>query len=472
MPITGPCEPDIEYNWEKITCQSNAAPRGGKTSGRISRGGRRAKEPTGRVDGRAGDQDGQGYNRGNRANGGVDEVPDFSTVIAQQLQDLLPTIIAQVQTRGREAAVGMTWEDFKTLTREELCPNNEMQKLESEFWCHSMVGAGHAAYTNRLHELARLVSHLVTPENKRIERYIYGLALQIRGMVAATEPMTIQSAILKAEMLTDEACRNGSLKKNTKKRGNSGEPSRDGNVKGDNKRSKTGKGFATTTNPVRKEYTGSAAKSMAIKGGQGRGNNGNLARGRTFMMGAEESHQDLNIVTGTSTLNNYYATTLFDSGADYSFASTTFIPLLEIEPSNLGFSYEIKIASEQLVEINKVIRGCKLEIEGHTFDIDLILFGHGSFDVIVGMDWLSKHKAEIVCHKKVVRIPLPYGEMLRVLRERPKEKVFPDNLSGLPPSREIELHIDLIPGEMPVAKSLYRLAPSEMEELSSQLRGL
>ncbi|GJY79352.1 putative reverse transcriptase domain-containing protein, partial [Tanacetum coccineum] len=437
-----------------------------------------------------------------RANRGVDEVPDFSTVIAQQLRDLLPTIIAQVQTRGREAAFGMTWEDFKTLMREEFCPNNEMQKLKLELWCHSMVRAGHTAYTNRFHELARLVSHLVTPENKRIERYIYGLAPQIRRMVAATEPMTIQSAILKVRVLTDEAIRNGSLKKNTKKRGNGGEPSRDGNVKGDNKRSRTGRGFATTTNPVRKEYTGLAAKctnykaglrmvnpqnarnltvsckacfkcsAMAIKGGQGRGINGNLACGRAFMMGAEESRQDPNIVTGTSTLNNHYATTLFDSGADYSFASTTFIPLLEIEPSNLGFSYKIKIASEQLVEINKVIRGCKLEIEGHTFDIDLILFGHGSFDVIVGMDWLSRHKAEIVCHKKVVRIPLPYGKMLRVLGESPEEKVFPDNLSGLPPSREIEFHIDLIPGEMPVAKSPYRLAPSEMEELSSQLREL
>ncbi|GKE39655.1 reverse transcriptase domain-containing protein [Tanacetum coccineum] len=144
----------------------------------------------------------------------------------------------QVQTRGREAAIGMTWEDFKALMREELCPNNEMQKLETEFWCHAMVGAGHAAYTDRFHELARLVPHLVTPENKRIKRYIYGLALQIRRMVAAMKPTTIQSAILKAGVLTDEVIRNGSLRKNTKKRGNGGEPSRDGNVKDDNKRSR------------------------------------------------------------------------------------------------------------------------------------------------------------------------------------------------------------------------------------------
>ncbi|GKA22764.1 putative reverse transcriptase domain-containing protein, partial [Tanacetum coccineum] len=76
------------------------------------------------------------------------------------------------------------------------------------------------------------------------------------------------------------------------------------------------------------------------------------------------------------------------------------MPLLDIKPSNLGFSYEIEIGSGQLVEINEVIQGGKLEIEGHIFDIDLISFGDESFDVIVGMDWLSRHKAEIVYHEK------------------------------------------------------------------------
>ncbi|GKC17169.1 putative reverse transcriptase domain-containing protein [Tanacetum coccineum] len=197
---------------------------------------------------------------------------------------------------------------------------------------------------------------------------------------------------------------------------------------------------------------------MAIEGGQGHGNNGNQARGGALIMGAKEALQDPNIVTGTFTLNNCYATTLFNSGADYSFVSTTFIPMLGIDPSSLGFAYEIEIASEQLVEINKVIRGCKLEIEGRTFDIDLITFGHGSFYVIMGMNWLSRHKAKIVCHEKVVRIPLPNGKILRVLREKPEDKikhlmsakieeqklkdvvivrnfpkVFLNNLSGLPP---------------------------------------
>ncbi|GJR09474.1 putative reverse transcriptase domain-containing protein [Tanacetum coccineum] len=154
---------------------------------------------------------------------------------------------------------------------------------------------------------------------------------------------------------------------------------------------------------------------VAVNGGQGRGNNGNQARGRALMLGVEEARQDPNIVTGTFTLYNHYATTLFDSGANYSFVSTTFIPLLGIEPSDLGFSYEIKIASGQLVEIDK--------------------------------------QEEIV-----------------VVRDYPE--VFPDDLLGLPPFREIEFLIELVPGAIPVAKSPYRLAPSEMEELSGQLKEL
>nr|GEW06256.1 hypothetical protein [Tanacetum cinerariifolium] len=126
------------------------------------------------------------------------------------------------ETRGQKAAVGMAWEDFKVL-REELCLNNEMQKLETEFWCHAMVGGGHANGGNN-------------------------------------EAKDNQRAILKVGMLTDEAIRDGVLKKNTEKRGNNEDPGRDGNVRDDNKRSRTGRAFATITNHVRKKYTGTTPK--------------------------------------------------------------------------------------------------------------------------------------------------------------------------------------------------------------------
>ncbi|GJX71598.1 putative reverse transcriptase domain-containing protein [Tanacetum coccineum] len=209
------------------------------------------------------------------------------------------------------------------------------------------------------------------------------------------------------------------------------------------------------------------------------------------MLGAEEARQDLNIVAGTFTLNDHYATTLFNSGADYSFVPTTFIPLLGIKPSDLEISYEIEIASGQLVEIDKVIKGWKLEIDGHVFDINLTPFGSGSFDAIIGMDWLSEHKADIICHERVVRIRLQGGKVLRVLGGKPEKKVrysmsakakehkqeeiivvrdfpevFPDDLSGLLPIREIEFRIELVLRAILVARSPYHLAPSELEELS------
>ncbi|GKC05504.1 reverse transcriptase domain-containing protein [Tanacetum coccineum] len=77
----------------------------------------------------------------------------------------------QVQARGREAAMAMTWNEFKALLVEEFCPSNEMEKLENEFWNHKMVGANHAAYTDRFHELAKLVSYLVTCNRPRFRRY-------------------------------------------------------------------------------------------------------------------------------------------------------------------------------------------------------------------------------------------------------------------------------------------------------------
>ncbi|GKD11693.1 hypothetical protein Tco_1196100 [Tanacetum coccineum] len=114
-----------------------------------------------------------------------------------------------------------------------------------------MVRASHAAYTDRFYKLARLVPHLVTPESRKIERYVYGLAPQIHRMVAATEPKTMQIS----GALTSEAVRNGSIKK-VEKRGNMGEPSKDKNGRDDNKRTRTENAFATTANPVGRENTG------------------------------------------------------------------------------------------------------------------------------------------------------------------------------------------------------------------------
>ncbi|GJU42779.1 reverse transcriptase domain-containing protein [Tanacetum coccineum] len=102
---------------------------------------------------------------------------------------------SQIRTLSQEVAVSMSWNEFKFMMIQEFCPSHEMQKLESELWNHAMVGVGYAVYIDRFHELERLVPHLVAPESRMIERYVYGLAPQIREMVAATQPKTMQKAM-------------------------------------------------------------------------------------------------------------------------------------------------------------------------------------------------------------------------------------------------------------------------------------
>ncbi|GKD42318.1 putative reverse transcriptase domain-containing protein [Tanacetum coccineum] len=428
----------------------------------------------------------------------------------------------QIQVRGRDAANGMSWNDFKALLVEELCPSNEMEKLELELWNYKMVGGNHVVYTNRFHELARLVPHIVTPELSRIKRYVAGLTPEIRGMVKATQPTIIQNAVLRASILTDEAI---SYKK----------------------KAKVGAGFVATA-PPRNKYNpghfakdcrepkraipvntmrmnhnqrvcyecgspdhlkstcpklgrapGQAGNQLAIEGNHGSRNNGNAVRGRAYNvnMNADEASRDPNVVTGTFSLNNHFATVLFDSGADFSFISTEFASMLNVKPRIVNPGYVIEIADGKRVEVNRIICDCKLELGNSLFTIDLIPLGHGSFDVIVGMDWLSRNKAVIVCHEKMVEIPLEGGEALRVHGERalglgktlmnvnvgePKmneipvvrefSDVFPEDLSGLPPQRQVEFRIELVAGAAPVARSPYRLAPSEMQELSGQLQEL
>ncbi|GKD26128.1 putative reverse transcriptase domain-containing protein, partial [Tanacetum coccineum] len=212
---------------------------------------------------------------------------------------------------------------------------------------------------------------------------------------------------------------------------------------------------------------------------------------------------DANVVTGTFLLNNHYASILFDTGADRSFISTAFSSLINIAPTPLENCYDVELADGKLVGIDTIIRGCTLNFLDHPFNIDLMPVELGSFDVIIGMDWLRRCHAVIVCDEKLVQVP--YGNetltfcgnessnrresrlIMFAKKEEYKSKgkqikdvpivqdfpeIFPKDLPGLPLARPVEFQIDLIPGAAPVARAPYRLAPSEMKELSKQLQEL
>nr|GFC38765.1 putative reverse transcriptase domain-containing protein [Tanacetum cinerariifolium] len=202
---------------------------------------------------------------------------------------------------------------------------------------------------------------------------------------------------------------------------------------------------------------------------------------------------DVNVVTGTFLLNNRYASILFDTGADRGFVSTTFSTQINITSSTLDHCYDVELADGRIIGLNTILRGCTLNLLNHPINIDLMPIKLGSFDAIIGMDWLAKYQAVIVCAEKIVRIPwgnetlIIHGDgsnrgnatRLSIISCTKTEKyvkkgfpIFLAHLSGLPPTRPVEFQIDLVPGAAPVARAPYRLAPSEMKELVEQLKEL
>ncbi|GJS60138.1 putative reverse transcriptase domain-containing protein [Tanacetum coccineum] len=148
-------------------------------------------------------------------------------------------------------------------------------------------------------------------------------------------------------------------------------------------------------------------------------NRGNQARNakaqeKVYAMGNVGANPNNNVVTGTILLNNRYASILFDTGADRSFVSTAFSSRIVITPTALDQDYNVELADGRIVGLNTIIQGCTLNLLNHPFNIDLMPVELGSFDVIIGMDWLAKYHAVIVCAEKIVRIP--FGDEILIVR--------------------------------------------------------
>ncbi|GJT51556.1 putative reverse transcriptase domain-containing protein [Tanacetum coccineum] len=510
----------------------------------------------------------------------------FTTCTLQD--DALTWWNAHVKTTTTEAAHAMPWAALKKMMTDKYCPRGEIKKIETEMWNLKVQGTDVVAYSRRFQQLALMCSRMFPEEVDKIEKYIGGLPDMILGSVKASKSKTMQEVIefttelmedktqAYAERQAERKRKNDDLSKNNQnqqnKRQNTGQAYAAGNS--DRKSYAGSKPLCSKCNchheagpcPPRCNNCnrfGHLARDCRIRpannnNNNNRNNNNNNQQGngcfecgaqghfkrncprlnnndrgnqagndrapaKVYAVGTAGADPD-NVVAGTFLLNNRYAYILFDTGADRSFVSTTFSTLLDIFPNTLDHGYNVELADGRIIGVNTILMGCTLNFLNHPFNINLMPVEMGSFDAIIGMDWLSKYNAVIDCAKKIVRIPS--GSEILIVRgdgcseghrtrlnvisctkvqkyllkgshvflahvttkeiEDKSEKkrledvsivqdfpeVFPEDLPGLPPTRQVEFQIDLVPGAAPVARAPYRLAPSEMKELSEQLKEL
>nr|GEU36828.1 putative reverse transcriptase domain-containing protein [Tanacetum cinerariifolium] len=379
---------------------------------------------------------------GNGGNGNPNEDNMVARPIAQECtyQDFMKCqpfnfkrtegVNSHKRTIGADAAFSMSWRELMKLMAEVYRPRTEIQKMEFELRNSTIKNNDLAGYTQRFQELTMMCTKMVPEEDDQVEKFIGGYDMK-----------------------------NAENKKkfDNSQKDNYGQqpPNKRQNVGGQN----VARAYMAKNNERRVQ---GHYKSYCLKlKGQGRGNKtGNKngvgeARGKAYVLGGEDANPDSNIFIGTFLLNNHYASVLFDSGADRSFVSTTFSTLLDMIPDTLDVSYAVELPDGRIFETNTVLRGCTLGLLGHPFNIDLMPVELGSFDVIISMDWLTNHNAMIKKtedkseEKRIKDVPTIWDY----------PEVFPGDLHGLPPIRQVEFQIDLVSGAAPVARASLSSSP-------------
>ncbi|KAI3808912.1 hypothetical protein L1987_24875 [Smallanthus sonchifolius] len=230
---------------------------------------------------------------------------------------------------------------------------------------------------------------------------------------------------------------------------------------------------------------------------------------RAFRLNAKEADKMTDVIYGTFLVDNAYAKVLFDSGATQSFIDHKLCKLFDKPLAKLDKTYQVKTANGDLIQVAESLNGCSITLSGHVIPIQLLQMDLDGFDIVLGMDWLATNEAHILCDSKVIELRTPSGEIVTIKGDKSTNPVglismikatkylrkgclaylisvttcnterelkdvpivskypdiFPEELPRTPPDREVEFCINLVPGTAPIAKSPYRLAPTEMAEL-------
>ncbi|GKC10298.1 putative reverse transcriptase domain-containing protein [Tanacetum coccineum] len=333
-----------------------------------------------------------------------------------------------------------------------------------------------------------MCTKMVPEEEDRVEKFFGGLPDNIQGNVIAVEPTRLQDAIQIANNLMDKKLKGYAVKNaKNKRRLNNNYGNNHGQQPPFKRQNTGGQNVArayVAGNNEKKEYEGQMVNQRDVTcfeyeapghfqkdcpkvKNQNRGNKTRVpdARGKAYVLGGGDANPGSNTVTGTFLLNDHHAYMLFDLGADRSFVSNTFSSLLDITPSALDVSYDVELVDERTSKTNTVLRGCTLGLLGYPFNINLMPIELGSFDVIIG--WISVCTESwrlIVCDEKIVR-PEVYGERWSNIFGACYDERKQRQVEGEATRRRVDC-------AAPVARAPYRLAPSEMEELSTQLQEL
>ncbi|KAL0533560.1 hypothetical protein IC582_027595 [Cucumis melo] len=240
-------------------------------------------------------------------------------------------------------------------------------------------------------------------------------------------------------------------------------------------------------------------------------------QGRVFATNRTETEKAGTVVTGTLPVLGHYALVLFDSGSSHSFISSAFVSHARLEVEPLHHVLSVSTPSGECMWSKEKVKACQIEISGHVIEVTLIVLDMLDFDVILGMDWLAANHASIDCSRKEVTFNPPslasfkfkgggskslpqiisairaskllsqgtWGILASVVDTREADvslssepvvrdypDVFPEELPGLPPHREVEFTIELEPGTVPISRAPYRMAPAELKELKVQLQEL
>ncbi|GJW39830.1 hypothetical protein Tco_0065675 [Tanacetum coccineum] len=392
------------------------------------------------------------------------------------------------RTVGTDVAFAMSWRELMKLMAEVYCPRNKIQNMEFEL---NVI----AAERTRLKDAVRIANNLMDQklkgypvknvENKR-SAYTVGnnekrgyagpLPYCSKCKLHHEGPCTVKCGKCNKVRHMARDCKNAVYVPTTQ------------TVPVVNQRVPTCFEYGRQG-----DYRNECPKLKNQNRGNKPGKRTEETRGKAYMLRGGKANPDSNVVTSMFLLNNHYASMLFDLGADRSFVSITFSTLLDIIPNTLGVSYVVELADERISETNTVHRDCTLGLLGYPFNIDPIAVELGSFNVIIGMDCEKGKKSKlsiISCTKtkKYIKRGCPtfLAQITKKETEDKSEKkrledvpivrdfleVFPKDLPGLPPMRQDEFQIDLVPGAAPVACAPYRLAPSKLQELSTQLQEL